>query len=371
MCFSALKCLKSEGSKNLSSFDLKITEMTEEFDYTELLARYFSGSLTRQEQEAIEEWKETSEENFLAFKNAEKVSRSIELLREMRRYDPAKALQKVDKEIEKARQNKGFLYYWQRIAAVLLLPLLIAGTIFFLAKQDRAPENSVVWQTVVTPPGIKSQVTLPDGTHVWMNSGSRLSYPTPFVNGNRNVKLTGEAFFSVTKDKEHPFLVNLGKIGIEVIGTKFNVTNYMEERSTEIVLTDGKVKLYGINSEKRQKIAEMQPGQKALYRQGNNKLSLNYVNTDKYTSWIEGRLIFREDSMNEVIRRLDRWFNVDIEIADPEIAGYIYTATFRNETISQILDLLKKTSPIGYTIIPLEKLKDGSFEQQKIILTKK
>ena len=345
--------------------------MTEKFDYNKLLASYFSGSLTQEEREAIEGWKEASEENFSAFKNAEKVSRSIGLLQEMRHYNPSLALQKVNKSIGQARQHKGFFYYWQRIAAALLLPLLIAGTIFFLSEKDKVPENSVVWQTVVTPPGIKSQVKLPDGTHVWMNSGSRLSYPTPFINDKRNVKLTGEAFFVVAKNKDHPFLVNLGKIGIEVLGTKFNVTNYLEEKSTEIVLTDGKVRLYGVNSAKRQKIATMQPGQRALYRQGNNKLSLKYVDTDKYTSWIEGRLIFRDDSMNEVVRKLDRWFNVDIEIADPEIAGYVYTATFRNETISQILDLLKRTSPIGYTIIPSKKLEDGSFEQQKIIITKK
>jgi len=346
--------------------------MKETFDSDKLLTLYFSGKLKNSEKQAVEAWKDASDENHLIFKNAEKIWQSLNLLQEMRQYNTGKALSKVNTKLGQTKRNmqKSFLFYWQRIAAILLLPLLILSGIYFF-RNNLTPNDTVVWQTITTPPGVKSQARLPDGTTVWLNSGSTLHYPSSFTNKERNVKLSGEAFFEVTKDKSHPFLVNLGEIGIEVVGTRFNVINYHEEKRTEIVLTSGKIKLYGQKADRRQVITEMQPGQKATYEQGENQVSLKYVDTDKYTSWIDGKLVFRDDVMNEVVRKLDRWFNVEIEIADPEIADYVYTATFREETIGQILELLKRTSPIEYTIIPARQLNDGSFEKEKITLTKK
>ena len=334
-----------------------------------LLSDYFSGLLTQEERSAVEEWGNASEENQAIFKETEKVYRSINLLKEMRQYDPSAAMQKVNTRIKLEKPNRNFIYYWQRVAAILLLPILIFGGIYFYQKN--VPEkNTIVWQTFSTPPGVKSQIQLPDGTGVWLNSGSKLTYPSAFIEGERHVKLLGEAFFEVAKDKKHPFKVNLGKIGVEVVGTKFNIANYQEENRTEVVLTEGKVKLFKNDIDNNPVITEMKPGQRAIYERANNKLSLHHVDTDKYTSWIEGRLVFRDDTMDEVIRKLDRWFNVKIKIANPEIKTYVYTGTFRHETITQILDLLKKTSPIEYTIIPSEKLDDGSYERQRITLTK-
>lgn len=337
-----------------------------------LLAAYFSGKLTHAEMKGVENWRDASEENKIIFENAKKTWQSLNLLQEMRRYKTDLALLKVNTKIRQAtvKVRRGFLYHGQRIAAILLLPaLLFAGFYFFRDRQ--AVKNSVVWQTITTPPGIKSQAQLPDGTKVWLNSDSKLSYPSSFIGEERNIKLEGEAYFDVAKDKQHPFYVDLGKIGIKVTGTTFNVINYRKEKQTEVILTSGKVKLLEQKENKRIGVAEMAPGQKAVYQEPSNKIFLQHVDTEKYISWIYGRLIFRDDPMTEVIRRLNRWFNVDIEIADPEIAQYIYTATFREETIEQILDLLKRTSPIEYTIISPKRLNDESFENQKIILKKR
>lgn len=346
--------------------------MKEHFDYDELLTSYFSGTLTGDEERELEEWKEASEENLMVFKNAEKVWQSLIMLREMRGYNVSRALSNVHRKTEKSSDQfqKTFFFYWQRIAAILLLPLFIAGIIYFV-KEKQTSGNSVVWQTISTPPGVKSHVQLPDGSFVWLNSGTNLSYPSSFSDGTRNVKLLGEAFFEVAKDEKHPFIVDLGKINIEVVGTKFNAINYEQEGQTEVVLASGKVRLFEKYENQRRLISEMKPGQQAIYLNEGNTISLKNVDTRKYTSWIEGKLIFRDDPMDEVVRKLDRWFNVQIEIADPNIGGYIYTATFQNETIDQILSLIKRTSPVEYTIIPGEKLKDGSFEKQRIILRKR
>ncbi len=342
--------------------------MKRSYDYETLLTSYFSGKLKDEEKQIIEEWKNSSKENLLIFENTGKVWRSLSLLQEMRTYNTSQALLKVNNKIGQQRLSKHrFLFYWQRIAAVLLLPFFIlAGTYLFLDRQSK--KDNLIWQTISTPPGVKSQAQLPDGTKVWLNSESRLSYPSSFTSNERNVKLSGEAFFEVAKDKRHPFRVNLGKIGIEVVGTAFNVINYENEKQTEVILTSGKIKLLEQKENKIHRTTEMEPGQKAIYSESDGKISLQQVDTEKYTSWMDGRLIFRDDEMIEVIRRLDRWFNVEIEIADPEIAQYIYTATFRDETIEQILYLIKRTSPIEYTIIPEKRLNDGSFIKQRIIL---
>lgn len=345
--------------------------MKQPYDYETLLISYFSGRLKDEEKQLIEEWKNSSEENLLIFKNSEKVWKSVNLLQEMRTYNTGQALLSVNNKIGHQPLNKhGLLFYWQRIAAVLLLPILILGGIY-LFPGGQQKKDHLVWQTISTPPGVKSRAQLPDGTKVWLNSETSLRYPSSFASNERNVKLTGEAYFEVAKDKCRPFRVDLGKIGIEVVGTTFNVIHYENEKQTEVILTSGKIKLLELNGNKTHSATEMDPGQKAIYRESDRNLSLQQVDTEKYTSWIDGRLIFRDDKMIEVIKKLNRWFNVKIEIADPEIAQYIYTATFKDETIEQILYLIKRTSPIEYTITPGERLDDGSFEKQKIILNKR
>ena len=362
---------KHIGRKNALLY-FQITGMKDHYnDYDILLANYFSGDITDTGKEAIEQWINASDENRVVFNNAEKAWQSLELLQEMRKYNAVSALADVNVKIEQeSAAQRGVLYYWQRIAAVLLLPLLIVGGISFMTGKHIS-DSTVLWQTITTPPGVKSQAQLPDGTKVWLNSGSSLRYPSSFSNNSREVELKGEAFFDVAKDVKRPFFVDLGKIGIEVVGTEFNVINYEWEKQTEVVLASGKVKLFGKQENEKQLIAEMEPGQQAIYSKAEEELSLKYVDTEKYISWINGRLIFKDDPMDEVIRKLDRWFNVEFELEDPEVAQYIYTATFQYETIEQILNLIKRTSPVEYVIIPGNHLIDGSFEKQKIILKKR
>lgn len=263
--------------------------------------------------------------------------------------------------------HKGFLFYWQRIAAILLLPVILLSIAYYFFN-DTADGDTAAWQTISTPPGVKSQTQLPDGTKVWLNSDSRLSYPVAFNRDTRQVKLQGEAFFEVVKNNRQPFYVDLGRIGIEVTGTTFNAINYQEEKQTEVILTSGKINLLDQQGNQIRVVTAMKPGEKATYRETSGKIAVQNVDTEKYTSWIHGRLIFRDDSMTEVVRRLSRWFNVEIDIADPAIAQYVYTATFGEETIEQILDLFKRTSPIQYAIVPAPRKDDGSFGKQRIIL---
>lgn len=336
-------------------------------DDMDLLPEYFSGALSDDDRTAVEEWKNASEENLQIFKESEKVYRSLDLLAEMKHYNATLALQKLDERISKEKPVRSLIYYWQRVAAILVLPLLLASLYFYF---DRNSSDNVVWQAYQTPPGVKSQLHLPDGTSVFLNSDTKIEYPSTFSSKERRVILTGEAFFEVTKDASHPFIVDAGKIGVEVKGTKFNVFNYGDEDKTEVVLAEGKVNLIENNGGKYTVLAEMSPGEQAVYERAEGKVLMHEVDVDRYIGWIDGLLIFRDDHTEQVVRTLERWYNVEISIENPEIRDYVFTGTFKHETINQVLDLLKRTSPIDYHILPSKKLQNGIYEKQKIILTK-
>jgi transmembrane sensor len=260
-----------------------------------------------------------------------------------------------------------------KVAAVLILPLLVYS-VYVTTKISRPVPiytNQVVWQTVKTPTGMQTDFQLPDGSHVWLNSGSVFKYPVPFANDIRQVELTGEAFFDVAKDAAHPFLVKAGKMNIEVKGTRFNVINYQNETFTELILESGSVRLFSGRYNDNKTITLVKPGEGAILDIAQNTISVNKVDVDKYTAWKEGMLVFRDDKMDEVVRKLDRWFNVEIVLQSPELKEYVYTATYRDETLPQILELLKISAPIKYTITDRVRLDDYSFSKRKIIITKR
>jgi ferric-dicitrate binding protein FerR (iron transport regulator) len=267
---------------------------------------------------------------------------------------------------------RNLLGFFSKVAAILILPLLIY-MIYLTSGTNRSPgsgDNPIAWRTVKTTTGMQTDFYLPDGTHVWLNSGSVLKYPVPFAKGRRQTELMGEAYFDVTKDTLHPFLVNAGKMNIEVKGTRFNVVNYPDETVTELILECGSVRLFSGNYDDHKTISYVKPGEIATLDKSQNQLTINRVEVGKYTAWREGTLIFREDKMDEVVRKLNRWFNVEVILQSPELKEYVYTATYRDETLTQIMELLKISAPIKYRITDRVRLPDNSFSKRRIYITK-
>ncbi len=269
-------------------------------------------------------------------------------------------------------QKKAFAIF-TKVAAVFILPLSIYSIYLTtrIPKTLPAEANQIVWQTIKAPVGTKADFLLPDGSHVWLNSGSVFKYPVSFAKDKRQVEMIGEAFFDVFKDASHPFLVKAGKMNIAVKGTRFNVTNYADEVNTELILESGSVQLFSGDYNENNIVANIVPGERAILDVARNALSVSNVDVSKYTSWKEGLLIFKDDQMDEVVRKLNRWFNVDIVLESPELKEYVYTATYRNETLPQILELLKISAPIKYTITDRERLDDNTYSKRKIVITKR
>jgi len=212
--------------------------------------------------------------------------------------------------------------------------------------------EKVAYNIIKIPYGKKFKLQLSDGTMVQLNSGTTLKYPVKFIAGeNRQVFLNGEAFFDVAKDKKHPFIVNADALNVRVLGTHFNVSNYPEDAATDVVLVEGSVGMYGLNEEfDANKNTVLKPGYKGSFNRENNAISTKAVITDIYTSWINGGLTFRNMTFKNIITKLERRYNVTIVNKNEKLANEKFNASFKEESIENVMSYFNDIHGINYTI---------------------
>lgn len=320
--------------------------------------RYFEGKLSETEKKDVEAWKNESEENLNIFNEIKKVFHSVDLLNEMNQYDSGVALKKVKRRTGRTgRMGNGWIY---RVAAVIIISLLL-GDIWLRFNSNVYEEET--FQTLKVPEGMRSQIKLPDGTDVWLNSGSELMYSSLYLKGKRELKLMGEAYFKVFKDSKHPFVVSTGDVAVRVTGTEFNIENYRDEDEINVVLSEGSVEFISNNS-----TTKLSPGFGVVYNKSDKTHTKSKVETFRHSAWKDGMLVFMDDEMSRVAKDISRWFNVEIEINDDRLLKYIYTATFEKENLTEVMELLKLSAPIDYRVIKPKKNSDGSFTKQKLII---
>jgi ferric-dicitrate binding protein FerR (iron transport regulator) len=261
------------------------------------------------------------------------------------------------------------IYRWYSVAAaVLLIPVLIAGGIWFTiepAVEKVYVTEKPITSTIHAPLGSRISFDLPDGTRGWLNSGSSLEYQLPFSN-NRQVAIRGEAWFDVAQDASHPFEISAGNSKVKVLGTKFNLNAYPEENYVEVVLEEGKVEFA---VPEHSCITELKPNERLIYSRDSVRIMM--TEPSKYSAWVEGKLMFRGDPMPEVARRIARWYNVEVELADRDLENDVIRGTFQDDSIEDVLRYLSMTSPIRYRIIDRKILDDGTFQKKKILLYRK
>jgi transmembrane sensor len=274
------------------------------------------------------------------------------------------------------RRRSRFIYkvvnLYTKAAAILILPLIIAGIIgYYNIRKDLSstsyPEkevliNEISTSTIIAPFGSRISFTLPDSTKGMLNSGSKLTYSIPF-SSNRKVALEGEAWFDVKHDAANPFEIIAGNSNLKVLGTSFNISAYPAENYIEVVLAHGKVEFSDNENSSR---VTMFPSERLIYHNGN--IIKSVTDPAKYNSWTEGKLVFRGDLMAEVGRRIERWYNVKFELADRELEKYSFRGTFVDDSLDEVLTLLSMTSPIRYKITPRKIMSDGTYEKEKVTI---
>lgn len=255
---------------------------------------------------------------------------------------------------------------YKRIAAVLLIPI-VATLLFYsiLNQNGNHPGNAFV--EIIAPEGSRVRFILPDSTIGWLNSGAKLRYSTTFMN-SRKVHLTGEAYFDVKHLNESNFKVATSNLEVEVLGTKFNVSDYKDESFTDIILAEGLVKVSGVKSHLSEII---KPNQRIRYDKTKNQYQIHEVNADRLSLWRKGYLILDNEPLEMVIGRIERRYNVNVQLEDDRLKSVRLKATFVDEPLEEVLRLIAISTPIQYTITDNDIAKKKDTDKRNVLLTLK
>ncbi len=220
------------------------------------------------------------------------------------------------------------------------------GVIAYQVNGASPQAGKALNNTLSVPSGGQYMLILPDHSKVWLNSGSSLTYATTSTGTQRVVELTGEGYFEVAKDAEHPFVVKSGRSNIRVLGTHFNVSAYPNEKFSEVTLAEGSVMLtVGKQSTK------IKPGQQASFNQHDDLIALKEVDAEEAIDWKNGYFQFDNASMERVMNKVKRWYNIDIEYQGKQPAVKFTGMISRNNNLSKILDLLQSTGGVSFEIV--------------------
>lgn len=345
----------------------------------ETFAKYLSGNLTDEEKTDLVNWLKNNPEQVKAFAEAKKIWNIAGL--ENNAEEARTAYQSFNQKREKEDLNvrtKRIISRTIKIAASIII-LFSLSVSYFIVRRTNFNNQAENYITTFVPMGEKSQVTLSDGTKVWLNSGSSLKYPSGFNKKERTVYLEGEGYFDVEKDDNHPFLVHADGLTIKVLGTEFNVTCYDDEDEIKTTLIEGKVEIVGNEDIKLQKNIILEPNESANYSRSMNKVTVTKVSVTKnnseeedsgltninpiekienvtprvesITSWKNNQLIFDNITLSEMAKKMERWYGINIILKDSSLYKNIYSGKFiYNEPIEQVLDVINRTTPINYTI---------------------
>ena len=276
-------------------------------------------------------------------------------------------------------QKTSWYQKWQSYTAIAALFLFAFFGFNYLNKKEVTVELDKHFNEITVKLGTKTKVQLPDGSHVWVNSDSKLTYAETFSGPTRDIYLEGEAYFDVVKDAKHPFIVHTSGIDIKVLGTAFNVKAYQAEPTIEATLVHGLIEVTKTNQPEASKIL-LHPHEKLIFDKKANEQSVikpgmnaaeSAIAQDKpinpsititplsktladsaliETSWVYNRLSFEEEKFEDLAKKIERWFNVEITINNNKIRSYRTTGSFENETVDEALRELQYLVPFNYQI---------------------
>ncbi|UYQ94419.1 DUF4974 domain-containing protein [Chitinophaga horti] len=255
-------------------------------------------------------------------------------------------------------------YLRRAIAIAAAVTGLLAGGWLYTRYSSQPPDTaSAALIETVAKPGAKSRLLLPDGTVIWLNSGSRISYPSSFSDTSREVEIEGEAYFEVTKDPKRPFIVRTRDMQLQVLGTAFNVKCYPGDHKTEATLISGMVQVSRAGSQEAPVL--LHPHEKVIIssnedvtesKQETQRLIVQHLKKSiadtslVETAWVYNKLVFDGEDFGEITAEMERWYNVTITIHDPSVARYRFHAKFENETITEVLSAMQLSSPFTFKI---------------------
>ncbi len=301
-------------------------------DATEMLRLYLRDRYALETEEKVQQWLAKNPVTEEMEQASKEYWDSINTGKDVTTFEALKRVNtKID--IHSSVKKTVRLKVLSRVAAVFILLVGISGVLFYLQHQSHPTMIQISAAS-----GETKQVTLPDQTEVWLNAGSTLKYPSKFSQKIRSVRLTGEAFFSVTKNQSKPFVVETKSLDVKVLGTKFNLKAYPDEYQTVATLQEGKIEIQTVKNQKQQ----MEPNEQLVYNSETSALKVVKINVEDIPDWKSGNLIFSEATLGEILQTLERRFDISIDIDKSiDLSTERYTIKFeREETPEQILQVL-------------------------------
>lgn len=296
-----------------------------------LLYKYFKGTATIDEEKQLLDWVDESPANRKAFQKER-------MLYDIALFTDEKKLKKEEKKVRILPMLK-----WSARVAAVVVVALSCGFLF----RDYQYNKAAQMQTVAVPAGQRAQITLADGTRIWLNAKSTLTYATNFGRTERNVTLEGEAYFEVAKNKDIPFYVNTEKNKVRVVGTSFNVCAYKDSKEFETTLVEGIVDIYAAGNEKP--IVRLQKNE--FFADYDGKLKKTVLPSYDYLRWKEGFYCFDDSELSHILNRLELYYNVKITVKNKKLLSHRYTAKFKEQDgIEHILKVIQKDQNFKYYI---------------------
>ena len=351
-----------------------------------LIISYLSNQASKKEKLVLLEWLKESDNNKRLFSEYQKIYDLPLCVNYENKFSKRKLSNwnrldyKIDFSLKENNHRRKIreLPYFLKVAVAVLLIFSTGTLLFHLLFGNKFDQNlSNIKYEVTAPKGGKSELVLADGTKVWLNAGTRLRYQANYGINDRVVYLDGEGYFSVVKNPKKPFIVQTSGLKIKAFGTSFNVKAYAEERIVTTTLVEGIVKIEGKGVNLSLKPKEVVIVDKEIpkcaakdtkkmatananvpHRTAEHKISIvnenvkvtSNVNTTIYTSWKDNLWIIESEPLKNIAVIIERKFNVTLDIKSPELNQYTFTGKFNNETLEQILDIIKLTAPLNYQI---------------------
>ena len=312
----------------------------------EVLVAFLKGELDAAQAAAVEAWYDRSAANRRMLGQVYYILYVSDRINDAAGIDVERSLRQFKRRMHAGRRISLRRSAVRIAAAAVIAAVLLAGglTTVLLSKRLAQPV------TVVTQLGERSQVVLPDGTKVWLNSSSSVEYVAPFLSRQRRVKMEGEAYFEVEHDRRAPFVVSTNGLDIEVLGTRFNIRNDDNEHRVTTVLLEGAVKAYA--SGREQASVRLHPAQQLVFDTRTHAMRLtDCPSAERSINWIDGRFCFEHDTFGEIVAELKRYYNVDIRFMDNRLRDMRFSGNFRVEDgIYHIMSVLQLTYKFNYRI---------------------
>jgi transmembrane sensor len=353
-------------------------------DIQATIVNYMNGSLTKEEAVFLRQWLHESPENRILFDNLRKVWLAADTIQDSSKdLDDhwnrfKKNLTTKEKSLPSHEVRKTIIPRILKLAASWIIFLALGSGITMLSIRKSGTSGTKNIE-ITTPLGSLGFIKLPDSTKVWLNAGTTLIYNEEYGRHTRTLELTGEAYFDVAKDRQHPFIVKTNELVIRALGTRFNVKAYPNERTTSATLEEGsidvrirrkgrseanvilkpkeKVVLFKKTDASRvfsegndERIAEKKPHSEIFVTNDKRISVYTNVETELYTSWKDTRWIIQGETFGSLASMLERRFDVKIIFADTTLKQYRFSGIIENETVEQILDALKLTAPLDYSV---------------------